>query len=124
MEKTERLCKCGNYFYPHIKGQCRCTLCILENEPPRPPDEIDMRMTEFVEWFIYKWHNIRKAAAEKAGIPFEWEDGIAGRSDQPKSLAQIAREHGIKPRTLTCRLSRGWTLDEALSGKRNGGAMK
>lgn len=114
----QRKCSCGNYFVPRLDRQMRCMVCILENEPEAPPeDERDPRGPQFVEWFIYHWHHIRKAACEAKRIRFVYDDGIVGKEvDVPKSpsVAKMAKEHGLLPRTVYKRLALGWTLKEAL----------
>lgn len=76
MEKS-RKCKCGNKFMPYVERQHRCVYCILKEEPPKPKEYASGDIhTDFVEWFIYHWHNIRVAGAKMKGVPLEWDDGI------------------------------------------------
>lgn len=120
----EKKCECGNYFIPYIGGQVRCVHCILKEEPPTPPENLDVDSSAFAEWFIYHWHNIRKSAAKAKRKRFVYDDGIVGKEitvqkqEKTQSLAEMARQHGQQPRTVTARLKRGWTLEEALEGKR------
>jgi hypothetical protein len=71
-EIVKRRCKCGKRFVPKIKGQRRCLACIMKEEPPEPSNKSDrIFATDFAEWFIYHWRNIRKAAEIRHGIDFE-----------------------------------------------------
>ena len=131
MEKLkDKRCACGNYFTPYADCQTRCVYCILESEPAQPADDAErgMRDTAFVEWFIYRWHHIRKAAKAQRK-EFVWNDNVIGTSpaDRPKrkytkkkkSFSDMCIEKGVNPKTVHKRMARGWTLDEALEGKRN-----
>lgn len=126
MERTKN-CKCGNIYTPYTGGQVRCIYCILESEPHELKDDPENRKsTEFVEWFIYHWHNIRKSSAKAKGVPFEWDDNIYGnwkntvkQSDDGKiSKYRLFVNNGIAPATAYSRLRAGWTMDEVLAGKR------
>lgn len=79
-ERTQhRRCKCGNIFEACMPRQHRCFYCIMKDRPEKPADDGERRAsTDFDEWFIYKWHNIRKAAYELKGVEFEFDDGIRG----------------------------------------------
>ena len=119
----QKKCRCGNYFIPRLEKQSRCMRCILKHEPKAPPeDDRDINSTQFVEWFIYRWHHIREAAAKARGVTFEYDDGIVGRAvevpkDYKPNVTALAKKCGLKPRTVHKRLALGWTLDEALGKK-------
>lgn len=123
----ERKCKCGNCYIPRFERQMRCMPCILAKEPPLPPDDVrDIQHTEFLEWFIYHWHHIRKSAHEAKGLVFEYDDGIIGKAAEKKrkpTVAELARKRGLDPSLVRKRLRLGWTLDKALTqppkGKEN-----
>lgn len=114
----QRKCSCGNLFVPRVERQMRCMRCILEKEPPLPPeDDTDPRHGAFSEWFIYHWHHIRKSACEAKGIRFVYDDGIIGKEievQKKPSIAKLARKYGLKPELVRKRLRTGWTLNEAL----------
>lgn len=77
MSKCSKKCECGKRFYPYAKCQRRCIYCILEAKPKKPTNETSGYITpEFSEWFIYQWYHVRRIAAEKLGVPFEFDDGI------------------------------------------------
>lgn len=126
METYTKRCECGNLFIPIHQRQCRCIPCILgDDPPPAPHDTGDGNIcNDFIEWFIYHWHNVRAKAAQLKGIPFDWDDGVIDdmqddfEDGDRQTISQLFIEHGIKPNTGFARLSRGWTLDEALAGKR------
>ena len=73
----QRECGCGNHFIPRFERQMRCMYCILEEEPPLPSEgDREIERSKIIEWFIYHWHHIRKAACKTKGIPFTFDDGI------------------------------------------------
>lgn len=72
-----RRCKCGVLFRPFAPKQLHCLYCILEAKPTKPNDVDERRNTrEFDEWFIYRWHEMRKAAAKARGVNFVFDDGV------------------------------------------------
>lgn len=71
-EKKETLRKkyceqCGCKFQPILVGQNKCVSCIIKNEPPEKPENINDSKIEpaWVEWFIYNWRCIRLAAQQR-----------------------------------------------------------
>ena len=115
----ERKCKCGNCYIPRFERQMRCMPCILAKEPPPPPDDVrDIQHTEFLEWFIYHWHHIRKSAHEAKGLVFEYDNGVLGRGPAKRNrttVAEMARQHGLDPALVRKRLRAGWPLKKALT---------
>jgi len=79
-ERTyNKRCVCGNLFEGLIPHQRRCFYCIMKAKPEKPDDDGGRRYTtEFYEWFIYKWHNIRLAGAKLKGVELEFDDGVRG----------------------------------------------
>lgn len=110
-------CRCGNLFRPFAPHQTRCMRCITLTHPKKPTDGMPDMTSEFVEWFIYTWHTMRKDAGIKV------DDGIVKTYSErkvttKKSLPQMCRERGVEVSTVRKRMQRGWTLSEALEGKR------
>ena len=58
--------ECRKQFEPAFPRQQRCTHCIMILQPEITSQSNEIT-TDFGEWFIYNWRNIRKAANVKFG---------------------------------------------------------
>lgn len=72
MSKNNLCCECGKPIPEKIKGQTRCVPCIMARKPKRPkPNNNDIFRSEYVEWVIYEWRKIRRAAVVKFGVELQ-----------------------------------------------------
>ena len=72
-------------------------------------------------FFSWLQHNIHKevfSGIEKEDIPLTditcWEDITSLVLGRTGTISGMAREQGLKPNTVFCRLRDGWSLEEAL----------